>query len=104
MSNPSQLQEIMPVRNSQRNQMQRYLQRENNIANEGYIDNIKMPKNIRILVLNPNGFDLWNDYKMNLFQDAIERLNIDIMMLNEINLKCTTMNKNKMMQRMKKLG
>ena len=46
MSNPSQLQEIMPVRNSQRNQMQRYLQRENNIANEGYIDNIKMPENI----------------------------------------------------------
>ena len=67
MSNPSQLQEIMPVRNSQRNQMHRYVQKENNIVNEGYIDNSKMPENIRILVLNPNGFDPWNDYKMNLF-------------------------------------
>ena len=72
--------------------------------NEGYVDSIKMIYNVQILVLNPHGFDPWNDYKMNLFQEAIERLNIDIILLNEINLKCNTINRNKMIQRMKKLG
>jgi len=41
---------------------------------------------------------------MNLFQEAIERLNIDIILLNKINLKYNTINRNKMTQRMKKLG
>ena len=58
--------------NRQRNQIHQYLQRDNEIRNEGYIDEIKMTKNIRILVLNLRGLDLWNDYKMNLFEDAIE--------------------------------
>ena len=96
MSNYNRVRTLMPERNRQRNQMQQYLQRDNNIRNEGYIDEIKMPENIRILVLNPNRLDPWNDYKMYLFKDSIERHNIDIIMLNEINIKWTIVNKNKM--------
>jgi len=59
---------------------------------------------VRILILNPNGLDPWNDYKMSLFHDAIEQLDIDIMMLSKINLKYTTTNKSKMKHRIKKLG
>ena len=82
MSNYNRVRTLMLERNRQRNQMQQYLQRDNNIRNKGYIDEIKMPENIRILVLNPNGLDPWNNYKMYLFKDSIERHNVDIMMLN----------------------
>ena len=106
MSDLQQFIHHMPERNRQRNQMHQYINtnRNDEIKNKGYVDSTKLLENMRILVLNPNGLDPWNDYKMNLFINAIEKLEIDVVMISELNLKTTTANQDKMTQRMRKLG
>ena len=41
---------------------------------------------------------------MNVFEESIEKLDVDAIMLSKINLKCATPNASKMNQRMKRLG
>ena len=57
ISNQNYLHKIRPERSRQNNQIQQFLRRDITIMNEGYVDSIKMIDNIRILVLNPHGFD-----------------------------------------------
>ena len=68
-------------------QIHNYLRRSTEIRNKGYINDTKMITNVRILSLNPRGIDPWNEYKSNMFLEAIEDNHIDIIMLNETNMK-----------------
>jgi len=57
MSNQNYLYEIRLERSRQNNQIQQFLRRDVTIMNEEYVDSIKMIDNVRILELNPYGFD-----------------------------------------------
>ena len=71
-----------------------YFQNEDNVKYEGCIDNIKLSGNIRILSLNPHGCKPNDISKMNELKNAIEKYNIDIIMMNETNTKWNTININ----------
>jgi len=85
--------------------MNQYIRRKNNIVmNRGYIDSIKLNKNIRILSLNPRGINPWNDYKCEMLKQACVKYQIDIILLNETQVKCILKYIDKMLQRMKSIG
>ena len=57
------------------------------INHPGYIDERKQVGNIRILSLNTKGINPWNQYRMNLLKQSINKHEIDIILLNETQLK-----------------
>ena len=54
---------------------------DNREFNTGHIDAIKSPGNVRMLSLNPNGFRPFDKRKVTMMQQAINRLSIDIVLL-----------------------
>ena len=81
-----------------------FVQREESIRNEGYVDTMKLGENIRMLALNVKGINPWNEEKMEMFLTSIEEHQIDIMILNETNTKWNPANIDKMEQNLKRLG
>ena len=62
-------------------------QESSNMNNNGYIDNVKAHGNARILSLNPYRCRPFDSSKMCMLKQAILRLNIDIILMNETNTK-----------------
>ena len=67
--------------------LREYFQAEDILRNEGYIDKTKLSGNIRILSLNPYGYKPNEISKMNTLQKAVQKYDIDIIMMNEMNTK-----------------
>jgi len=82
-------------RQEHQTEITQYIERDNQIKHEGYIDEIKLSENTRILSLNPNGINPWDDIQSNMLTDALQRYQIDIAMLNETNIKWTPRNMDK---------
>ena len=76
----------------------------NEIKNEEYVDSNKLSNNIRLLTMNSKGLNLWNYEWMEMFIESIEKYQIDVMLLNETNVKWTLSNKDKMENVVKRLG
>ena len=62
-------------------------QNSNQIKWKGYVDEIKSPENIRILTLNPKGINPQDDYKIEILIEACKKYQVDIMLLNETQVK-----------------
>ena len=60
---------------------------DNREFNTGCIDAIKSPGNVRMLSLNPHGFRPFDKRKVIMMQQAINKLAIDIVLLQETNTK-----------------
>ena len=85
-------------------QINNYFQQEHSsIGNCGYIDENKSTRNIRLLSLNPHGCNPFNSSKMVMLQQAIGKLQLDVILLNEVNTKWTTRNISKIEQEMTKI-
>ena len=82
-------------RGNNQTEITQFIERNNQIKHEGYIDETKLLENTRILSLNPNGINPWDDIQSNMLTDAIHRYQIDILMLNETNIKWTPRNVDK---------
>jgi len=78
-----------------------YFQEEDEMNNVGYIDERKLSENIRILSLNPNGCRPNDMVKMNHLKSAIQKYDLDILMLTETNTKWNTVNISRMERKMK---
>jgi len=81
-----------------------YFQKEEEIKHDGYIDERKLRENIRILAFNPNGCNPNDRVKMNHLKKAIEKYQIDIVMMNETNTKWDTVNVSKMERNIKRIS
>ena len=92
---------ILPENNRMIQTNLNYLRTNNNlqIMHKGYIDISKLAENMRILVLNPKGLNLWNDYKMDLFINSCKKKQIDVILLSETQIKWTPRNIDRMKQR-----
>jgi len=84
--------------------IRKYFQKEEEKKYEGYVDEKKLNENIRILVLNPHGCNPNNKVKMNQLKEAIEKFQLDIVMLNETNTKWDIVNIGKMERYAKKIS
>ena len=62
-------------------------QNENVIKYSGYIDEIKTSEIIRILLMNPKGCNPNNEEKIEILIESIKRLQLDVVLLNEVNTK-----------------
>ena len=69
--------------------IQYYMKEKYETLNQGYIDENKRLENTRILALNPNGLNPWDEQKMNMFVQSCTKNQIDIALLNEMNVKWT---------------
>ena len=56
-----------------------------------------------MLVLNPNGLRTTNTKKLNMLIEKCKEMQIDILLMSEVNMKWTTINKEKMTKAMKKM-
>ena len=74
---------------------------ERNIRNKGYIGTVKAPFNTRLLSINTCGFKSSNDEKIQMMINACERLSINIMLLNKINIKWIPWNQDKIKMKLK---
>ena len=94
-----------PVRlNYNYNLMHQCLINNMEIRNKGHINLIKDISNARIMSLNVKGLDPQKCEKIERFIDLCYRIQIDVMSLNEVNLKQTPANADKIEQQMKRLG
>ena len=78
-----------------------YINTHNKITHKGCIDNAKMNENTRILSLNTNGINPWNDIQMNMMLQGIQENQIDIILFNETNIKWTPSNLDKIEKELK---
>jgi len=62
------------------------------IKNKGYIDEVKMSNNLRIISMNIHGCRLENLTRINEIRDAIKKYEIDISLFNETNTKWNSIN------------
>ena len=69
-----------------------------------YVDHQKSQENIRILNLNPQRINPWNNYKMQMLLESCEKYKVDVLLLNKTQVKWNPSNLDKMEQRMKILG
>ena len=60
---------------------------ERSIQNNRYIDTTKVVFNTRLLLINICGFKLSGKEKIQMILNSCERLSIDIILLNETNIK-----------------
>jgi len=79
-----------------------YINQSNNIIHQGYIDNVKMSENTRILSINPNGINPWDDIQNNMINQSFQQKQIDIALFNETNMKWTPTNLDKIEYEFKK--
>ena len=91
------------VRNQQMS-IRNYVRMHTEINNKGYIDENKMPTNMRFLALNIKGIDPKSIVKIERFIISIQKYQIDMMLLNEVNVKWTPVNIDRMEHRLKVLG
>ena len=84
--------------------MQDFMNRNDEIKYQGYIDNVKSLNNIRFLTLNMKGLDLWNNERIEMFKMSVEKNDIDIMLLNEVNIKWNPLNVDKIEKNLRSLG
>ena len=104
MSSTIQNNELQPERQRTQQSMNNYVQRENEIRNKGHINQIKSIECMRILSINARGLDPSNNEKIERFIASIEQYQIDLMLVNEVNVKWIPANVDKMENRMKRLG
>ena len=104
MSSTIQNNESQPERQRTQQSMNNYVQRENEIRNKGHINQIKSIECMRILSINARGLDPSNNEKIERFIASIEQYQIDLMLVNEVNVKWIPANVDKMENRMKRLG
>ena len=83
---------IIPPRLNAANNIINYLEHDEEIRNRGAISPIKESKNVRLLSINPHGCVPNNESKMEMLKAAIHRLQIDIILMNEVNTKWNTCN------------
>ena len=72
-----------------------------NIRNKGYINTVKALFNTRILSINTGEFKPSNEEKIQMIIEACEQLSIDILLLNETNIKWTPWNQDKITKHLK---
>jgi len=102
---PPQRYEITPERRRNHQSSIRNYMRNNTIINkEGYIDQNKLITNIRFITLNARGLDPSNNIKIERFIKSIQKYQIDIMLINEVNMKWTPANIDRMEQKLRVLG
>jgi len=91
-------------RRTNTNQMQitQFINRNRAITQRGYIDKNKRSENTRILSLNPNGINPWDDTTMHMMNQSLEKYQIDIALFNETNLKWTPINLDKIENNLKR--
>ena len=92
------------LRNQHQNLTHQCTNNDDIIRNEGCIDSIKDICNIRIMSLNVKGLDPWKHEKMERFLESCQKHQIDVMLLNEVNVKWNPANLDKMEQQIKRLG
>ena len=88
--------------NNHQTRINQYANQRNAIIHPGYIDNVKMSKNTRILSINPNGINPWDDIQNNMINQSFQQKQIDIALFNETNIKWTPTNLDKIEQEFKK--
>ena len=71
------------------------------IQHKGYVDNIKINENIRVLSINPRGINPWNNYRMEMLLESCKKYQIDILLLCETQVKWTASNLDKLESRLK---
>jgi len=59
----------------------------NKIKNERYVNSNKLYNNIRLLTMNSKRLNPWNYEQMEIFIKSIEKYQIDVILLNETNVK-----------------
>ena len=79
-------------------------QKDKTIKNRGYIDIIKASFNTRILSINTCGFSPSNNEKIKMMIANCKEMQIDILLLNETNMKWTQMNQDWIIRRLKALS
>ena len=57
------------------------------ISTSGYLDEAKSTRNVRILSLNPHGCDLFNWSKMHVLKKAVQKSQLDAILMSEVNTK-----------------
>ena len=57
------------------------------IQHKGYVDNIKINENIRVLSINPRGINLWNNYRMEMLLESCKKYQINVLLLCETQVK-----------------
>jgi len=82
-----------------------YMMKWNNeVKHKGYIDNVKVIYNIRILALNPNRCIPKDDSKIQMLINRYKKYDIDIMLLNKMNTKWNALNRDRIERKLKVLG
>ena len=74
------------------NNVNNYFENKEEERNNGAVSLIKENKNVRVMSINPHGCIPNNRSKMEMLKEAIRRLQIDIMLMNEVNTKWNTLN------------
>lgn len=91
-------------RNTTQLNMNQFIEKDYTIRNPGYIDAMKSNFNIRIMNLNVKGLSPSNNEKIDRFIESIEKYQVDIMQINEVNVKWIPANLDKMKSKLKTLG
>ena len=106
MSSNQVTNEIEPERsrNHLQSSIMNYARNDTTINNKGYIDETKLSTNLRFVTLNAKGLDPNNNLKIERFIKSIEKYQIDMMLLNEVNMKWTPSNIDKIERKLRKLG
>ena len=77
---------------------------DNKEFNVGFIDQCKSPRNVRVLLLNLHGFKPCDQKKAIMMQQAMKRLNVDVVLLQETNTKWITSNISKLERNIKSIN
>lgn len=105
MSSTPQRVEITPERRrNHQSSMMNYMRNNTIINKEGYIDQNKLTTNMRFITLNARGLDPSNNIKIERFTKSIQKYQIDMMLINEVNMKWTPTNVDRMEQKLRVLG
>jgi hypothetical protein len=92
-----------PRLNNNTNIRQYYDQQHNSFENKGAISDVKSPNNIRILSINPNGCSPNNQPKMVMMKEAIEKYQLDVILMNETNTKWNAVNVSRIEKKMRSI-
>ena len=64
-----------------------YINQQNVIVYQGYIGNTKISENARIVSINPDRINQWDEIQNNMLTQSIEQKHIDIALFNRIHIK-----------------
>ena len=110
VNQPEDLNEVSR-NNYQRNQillrnptMEDYFRNDEEIRHRGYVDAIKLQGTIRLVAINARGCSPTSDRKINHLRDAVEKYDIDVLLLNEVNTKWNTVNISRMERIIKQIN